>query len=158
MPTTPKPNCKHSAKTTYTDSKVAVCSECGKVVDVKESTPKPSWTCPTCNKPAPEFEYCSKECEPKPSCPHETIGRGMIEHDGIKHAGGPQICLDCRMPVTEIFESVRLAAIQSCLEVIGEEIPQPEDWEEWTNEQRRSYLKGIRNYRSTIKNSIEKLK
>ena len=44
-------------------------------------------------------------------CTHEMIGRGMIEHDGIKHPGGEQICLDCGMTLKEILESVRTQAM-----------------------------------------------
>lgn len=51
-----------------------------------------------------------------------------------------------------------LMVLEKAVKIINNEVPQPEEWLEWTNEERRRYLQGGRAVRVLLTSSIEELK
>lgn len=51
-------------------------------------------------------------------CRHESIGRGMIEHDGMSHPGGEQFCFDCKKTVPEILKECYNEGVQDSVKEI----------------------------------------
>ena len=83
-------------------------------------------------------EELSNFCE----CNHE-IGHNAIEHEGISHATGEQLCLLCKKTLKQIMLDQRHSLIE---EIIEKVFPESNPWDKLIeyNEYRKETIKRLR--------------